>query len=345
MPQLRLVNLLKEEEPKQKGSSQFPGKYHLGGGYYSSKEGGDAEFKSEDGKLKPLTQDEKAVHKAKTSGEKSTEPKAEKPTPQKIEKPSQPTPTAKEEPSKETPTEPKKKGFFSRAKEGLQNWSKKEKQWFTDKVHKGNSPERRSFTDAVKHKLKGAVHAVMEGAKHEAHTFKEAGKGLYNFFALKEVTPEQKKALVSVAKKIAVAAATSVAIAATGGTAGLATLAHHGSAAFLKHVAIEFIPHLTVETLAVGTGRAALFAGEEEKDPEKLMEKFMNTIIDKLATEEIPTEILLKAIENYNAEKGASGEQGINKENLNIKELKREIREAFSLNNEIKKELKQYKLK
>lgn len=342
MGHLKLTHLLKEE-PKQKGSSQFPGKYHLGGGYYSSKEGGDAEFKSEDGKLKPLTPNEKAVHKAKTPGEKTTEPKSTEPT-----KPTATTePTTKPEQPTSTDVSPtaKKQNVVNVVKSGISNWSKKEKQWFIDKVHKGNSPERRSFTDAVKHKLKGAVHAVMEGAKHEVHTFKEAGKGLYNFFSLKEVTPEQKKALGNIAKKVAVAAATSVAVAATGGTAGLATLAHHGSAAFLKHVAIEFIPHLTVETLAVGTGRAALFAGEEEKDTEKLMEKFMNTIIDKLATEEIPTEILLKAIENYNAEKGASGEQGINKENLNIKELKREIREAFSLNNEIKKELKQYKLK
>lgn len=344
MGQLKLVNLLKEEEPK-KGSSQFPGKYHLGGGYYSSKEGGEAEFKSDNGKLKPLTPDEKAAHKAKTSGQKPVEPKAEKPTPQKVEKPTQPEPAPKEEPSKGTPSEPKKKALVSKAKEGLQNWSKKEKQWFIDKVHKGNSPERRSFSEAVKHKVKGAIHAVWEGAKHEVNTFAEAGKGLANFFALKEVTPSQKKALGTVAKKVAVAAATSVAIAATSGTAGLATLAHHGSAAFLKHVAIEFIPHLTLETLAVGTGRAALFAGDEEKDPEKLMEKFMDMITDKLATEEIPTEILLKAVESYNAEKAESGEAGINKENLNIKELKREIKEAFAINNEIKKELKHYKLK
>jgi hypothetical protein len=368
MSKLRLSNLLKEEEPKT-GSKEFPGKFHLGGGYYSSKEGGEAEFKSEDGKLRPLTPDEKAAKNAEKGGAPkppmSKKPLGPPPMPKKplgpppmpkkplgpppmpkvgIKPPPPPPGAKKSSPPPPPPMSPKEKkaNVFAKVKTGLQNWSKEEKQWFVDKVHKGNSPERRSFTDAVKHKVKGAVHAIIAGAKREAHTFKEAGKGLYNFFALKKVTPEQTKAITSVAKKVAVAAATSVAIAATGGTAGLATLAHHGSAAFLKHLAIEFIPHLTAETLAVGTARGALFAGDEEQDSEKLMVKFMDSIMDKLATEDIPEEVLVKAIESYNAEKAGNGEaQQISAEDIDTDELKEELKRMFSETESIGKAIRE----
>ena len=36
---------------KEKESGLFPGKFHLGGGYYSSKDGGEAEFKNDKGNL------------------------------------------------------------------------------------------------------------------------------------------------------------------------------------------------------------------------------------------------------------------------------------------------------
>ena len=113
---IKLTELLKEAEPAA-GSSKFPGKFHLGGGYYSSKEGGDAEFKSEDGKLRPLTPDEKAARKAGTQPKAEPKPSAEKPTAQKPAtaqpkaKAATPAPAAKPaptaQPAKPATTKPK----------------------------------------------------------------------------------------------------------------------------------------------------------------------------------------------------------------------------------------------
>ena len=265
----------------------------------------------------------------------TTEPKKPQPT-QKAE----PTPTQTAEPKEtpnekqpESPTQPQpvtKKTVMDKIK----GWSKGEKEWFKNKLHKGNSPERRSFGEALKDKVKGAVHAVVRGAKHEAHTFKTAAIGVSKYFSGVKPTEEESKAVRSVAIKVAVTAATSVAIAATGGVAGLAGLAKGGFTAFLKHVAVEFIPHVTAETLIAGVGRAALFAGDEEQDPEKLMVKFMEQIIDKMTSSEIPPDILMKAIDSYNAEKSG---QPLNPEDVNADEVSEALREMFSETQVIKK--------
>jgi len=185
---------------------------------------------------------------------------------------------------------------LQKIKDGVKNWSVQEKEFFTKKVHKGNSPERRSFAEAVKHKAKGALEAIKHGAKHEVHLFKEAGSGVKNFFSGKEVSKEEKKALIGVAKKVALAAA----FGAAGG--GLA----HGAFAFGKHVMMEFIPHVVVETLAVGAGKAALFAGEEEPDADML--KFIDIISKKLESAKIPNDVMASAIESFNSNKDEKGD-------------------------------------
>lgn len=185
---------------------------------------------------------------------------------------------------------------LQKIKDGVKNWSVQEKEFFTKKVHKGNSPERRSFAEAVKHKAKGALEAIKHGAKHEVHLFKEAGSGVKNFFSGKEVSKEEKKALIGVAKKVALAAA----FGAAGG--GLA----HGAFAFGKHVMMEFIPHVVVETLAVGAGKAALFAGEEESDADML--KFIDIISKKLESAKIPNDVMASAIESFNSNKDEKGD-------------------------------------
>ena len=185
---------------------------------------------------------------------------------------------------------------LQKIKDGVQNWSLDEKQFFIQKVHKGESPERRSFAKSVKDKTKGALEAIKYGAKHEVHTFKEAGSGVKNFFSGGKVSDSEKKALISVAKKIAIASAFGVA----GG--GLA----HGALAFGKHLMIEFIPHVVVETIAIGAGKAAIFAGEEESDADMI--KFMNIITKKLESAKIPNEVMASAIESFNSNKDEKGD-------------------------------------
>jgi hypothetical protein len=185
---------------------------------------------------------------------------------------------------------------LQKIKDGVKNWSIDEKQFFIQKVHKGESPERRSFGEAVKDKAKGALEAIKHGAKHEVHLFKEAGSGVKNFFSGGKVSDSEKKALISVAKKVALAAA----FGAAGG--GLA----HGAAAFGKHLMVEFIPHVVVETIAIGAGKAALFAGEEEPDADML--KFIAIISKKLENAKIPNEVMASAIESFNSNKDEKGD-------------------------------------
>jgi hypothetical protein len=185
---------------------------------------------------------------------------------------------------------------LQKIKDGVKNWSIDEKQFFIQKVHKGESPERRSFGEAVKDKAKGALEAIKHGAKHEVHLFKEAGSGVKNFFSGGKVSDSEKKALISVAKKVALAAA----FGAAGG--GLA----HGAAAFGKHLMVEFIPHVVVETIAIGAGKAALFAGEEESDADML--KFIAIISKKLESAKIPNEVMASAIESFNSNKDEKGD-------------------------------------
>ena len=200
--------------------------------------------------------------------------------------------------NKETPTSapdnklnPSAQKAVEKIKDGIKNWSVEEKEFFKKKVHKGNSPERRTFGEAFKHKAKGAWEAIKHGAEHEVHLFKEAGSGVKNFFSGGKVSDEEKKALIGVAKKVAIAAA----FGAAGG--GLA----HGAVAFGKHVMMEFIPHVVAETVAMGAGKAALFAGAEDEDAD--MMKFMEIISKKLQSEEIPDEIMADAVDSYNENK------------------------------------------
>jgi hypothetical protein len=195
---------------------------------------------------------------------------------------------------------------LDKIKDGIKDWSVDEKEFFNKKVHKGNSPQRRSFGEAFKHKMKGAWEAIKHGAEHEVHTFKEAGSGIKAWFGGEDVSDSQKKAMISVAKKVAFAAAIGIA----GG--GLA----HGAIAFTKHLMLEFVPHIVFETIAVGAGKAALFAGpmDIDIDTDKQMMKFMEIIADKVQNEEIPNEVMADAIESYNEKK----QPEMTKENLDL---------------------------
>jgi hypothetical protein len=69
---------------------------------------------------------------------------------------------------------------------------------------------------------------------------------------------------------------------------------------------VEFIPHIVVETIAVGAGKAALFAGEEEPDADML--KFIAIISKKLENAKIPNEVMASAIESFNSNKDEKGD-------------------------------------
>jgi hypothetical protein len=180
---------------------------------------------------------------------------------------------------------------IQKIKDGVKNWSIEEKEFFKKKIHNGNSPERRTFSESFKDKAKGAWESIKHGAKHEVHTFKEAGTGVKNFFSGGKVSESEKKALIEVAKKVAIAAA----FGAAGG--GLA----HGAAAFGKHLMVEFVPHVVAETVLMGAGKAALFAGDTDSDED--MTKFMEIISKKLESADIPEEIMASAVESYNENK------------------------------------------
>jgi hypothetical protein len=177
-------------------------------------------------------------------------------------------------------------------KSKVEKWSDKEKAFFRDGIHKEDSPERRNWKDAIKDKAKGAIAAIKKGAKHEVEEFKAAGAGVKNFFSGKELSEHEKKALKAVAIKVAT---TAIFGAVTGG-------AGHGVLAFGKHVAMEFIPHVVGETILKGAGTAALFAGDEDEDAE--MERFMQIIADKMASEKITPELMTQMVDSYNAKKG-----------------------------------------
>jgi hypothetical protein len=183
-------------------------------------------------------------------------------------------------------------------KSKITKWSDKEKAFFRDGIHKENSPERRNWKDAIKDKAKGAITAIKKGAKHEVEEFKAAGAGVKNFFSGKELSEHEKKALKAVAIKVAT---TAIFGAAMGG-------AGHGALAFGKHVAMEFIPHVVGETILKGAGKAAIFAGDEDDDV--YMERFMQIIADKMASEKITPELMSQMVDSYNAKKG----EGVNEE-------------------------------
>jgi hypothetical protein len=108
----QLEEMFLNEAEKEGESKLFPGKFHLGGGFYSSKNGGEAELKNEKGSLRPVTPEEKAKFDAKSGkGEepkpndepKKDEPSAEKPADKPEEKPETPT---GDKPSAEQPEKP-----------------------------------------------------------------------------------------------------------------------------------------------------------------------------------------------------------------------------------------------
>jgi hypothetical protein len=200
----------------------------------------------------------------------------------------------KEEPQKVT-SAPK---VTEKIKKKIENWTKEEKAFFEKNEGAPGSETRRSLGQALKDKAKGALKAIKSGAKHEVHIFKDATKGVSNFFSGKDVSEEEVKAIKSVGIKIATTAIFAA------GMGGLAA----GAAGFAKLVAIELVPHVVAETILLGAGRAAVFAdanGEAEDDANMI--KFTELIAKGIEEMEITPEMMEDMVDSYN-EKKESGE-------------------------------------
>jgi hypothetical protein len=215
----------------------------------------------------------------------------------------------------------KPKVYVRAIKDGIKDWAEDEKAFFKEKVHKGDTPERRSWGQALKDKAVGAYHALKKGFKHEVHTFKDAAMGIAMWKDGIDMTEPQKKAVKSVAKKFALGVVLGVV------TGGLGA----GAGAFAMKCMSGFIPHVVEETIIAGVGKAALFAGDTDIDEEKAMEQFLSVIADNIEKMDMPPEILAKAVEEYNAEKKEKGEGEItqNEAKLAVNQLQQLVKESI----------------
>ena len=185
-----------------------------------------------------------------------------------------------------------------KVKQKISNWTEKEKAFFDRNEGAPGSEMRRSLGQALKDKAKGALKAIKKGFKHEVEEFKDAGKGVQNFFSGKPLSEHEQKAVKAVAFKVVTTALFGAAL---GGTA-------HGAAYFAKHVAMEFIPHIVGETLLKGVAKAAVFADNEgEAEMDANMIKFTELIADGLEKMEITPEMMEQMVDSYN-EKKENGE-------------------------------------
>ena len=216
----------------------------------------------------------------------------------------------KEAPS--TPTSAPK--ITDKIKKNIEKWTEKEKAFFERNEGAPGSELRRSLGQTLKDKAKGALKAIKKGFKHEIEEFKEAGKGVQNFFSGKPLSKHEQKALKAVAFKVATTALFGAAL---GGTA-------HGAAYFAKHVAMEFIPHVVGETILKGVTKAAVFADAEgEAEMDANMIKFTELIAKGLEEMEITPEMMEQMVDSYN-EKKENGEidsdttTGVKEEHLHL---------------------------
>lgn len=184
------------------------------------------------------------------------------------------------------------KKVYRKIKQGTQNWTNKNKEFFIKKQYEQKSKERRTWTEAVKHKARGAWDAVKHHMTEEVEAFKNAGIGAGKFFSGKKLEKHEKKALASVAFKVVTTAL----------TAGIFGGLEHGAMAFGQHVAQALIPDTIQEALAKGIGKAALFAGDE--DESNYIMKFVDIIAEKLSTTKITPDMMAKYVESYNKKQG-----------------------------------------
>jgi hypothetical protein len=299
------------EKPSEKDGGVV---YSLGGGYYSDKPNGPAQYMASESVVeKVLVVDdinfsyllfEGSVTK-KTS--KGNDVKLVTIDPKNQDKATAAAAAANPQSTdKNTPSAPQTvtsvPNITNKIKKKIENWSESEKDYFKKGHHKAGSDARRTIAETLKDKAKGTWQAVKDGLKHEVHEFKTAGTAVGKLFSSaggwNDLSHHEKDALKAVGTKIVT---TALFGAAMGGLS-------YGTAGFAKHVAVEFVPHIIAETFLKGAGRAALFAdteGEAEMDAQFI--KFTEVLADGLENMKINTEIMEQMIDSYN-EKKENGE-------------------------------------
>jgi len=290
-------------DEKEGESKEFSGKYHLGAGYYSSKQGGEAEFKNDGGNLRPVTPDEKEKFKASKGGAGGSKPALKVPPGVKAKPALKVPPGVKPKGAVPPPPPPLPKKMSGAVpppppplppkvqlpyQTKIQSWTEKEKQFFDKGQDKSGSETRRTFAEALRDKVKGAGQAIKHGFQHEVKLFKTAAGAAGKFFSGQKLEKEDKKALIKVGIKVATTALTGAALGGVGA----------GIGAFAKHVAIEFVPHVVAETIAVGAARASIFA--DMNDEERVLMDFAEKIAEGLEKLEISSELMDKMVDSYN---------------------------------------------
>jgi hypothetical protein len=189
-------------------------------------------------------------------------------------------------------TTDKVKQIASNIKEKISDWNEKDKEFFKQYVHKGNSPERRSWGEALKDKAKGAWVAIKKGLQHEGSEVKNAAIGMKNLVMGKKLSSNEVDAIKAVTKTIVT---TALFGAAMGGL-------EHGVGDFAKHVAVEIVPHTIGEVITLGTLRAAINAGEEDVD--KYFQIFIDKVAEQMTNMKITPEMMEHMVDSYNKKRG-----------------------------------------
>ncbi len=281
----------KPQPGKEGESKDFPGKFHLGGGYYSSTQNGAVEFKNDNGNLRVITPDEKAEFEKKNQSPNDSK---------KVTSPIRKVASV----AKDAVGQHKEK-----IQQKIQNWSESEKEFFNKGQENAGSETRRTFAEALKDKVKGAANAIKHGFQHEVELFKHAAGAAGKLFKGEPLEKEDKKALIKVGIKVATTALTGAAF------GGLS----HGAAAFAKHVAVEFVPHVVAETIAVGAARASLFA--DTNADERVLMDFADKIAEGLENLEMNPEIMDSIVDKWNNQRTTEEESTQQTETTTLDEL------------------------
>ena len=176
----------------------------------------------------------------------------------------------------------------------IKKWSKEEKEFFVNKLHKPNSEIRRTIGQAINHKIKAIVPAVKREMQHLGHEFKHAGEGISHLFQGKKLSDKEKAAFKSLAKTVAISAI----------GVGIGPGLSHGAAALIGHLGKHLAQHMVGELAMGGIGKAALFAGfENEEDTEQYIEWFILAFAKRMKDGKIPLEVWENAVQDYTNDK------------------------------------------
>ena len=178
------------------------------------------------------------------------------------------------------------KDLLNKAKKSLKKLSDSEKQLFRDVPEK-----KRSVGEAILNKVKSIPKALTKTFKHKVHVYKDAGKAFGKLALGDPLHKEDKSAL----KQLAIDAAILSGMVASAGTGT-------GAAAFGKVVAQQMATMWVKDISILGVGRAALFAGTENKTDDEMMQDALKHFGTWLQTKKLTEDDYLQMLANYQPE-------------------------------------------